>query len=98
MCPSTTTAAGTTFNQATSTLRWVASEGWRAGRGQSKADHWPVGHGQLEEVKYPANSSVGASGGPLSSDLALRWFDYWLKGVDNGIMDERPCATTSWET
>ena len=21
---------------------------------------------------------------------ALRWFDYWLKGVDNGIMDEPP--------
>jgi predicted acyl esterase len=23
-------------------------------------------------------------------DLALRWFDYWLKGVENGIMDEPP--------
>src|SRR5258705_8433968 len=23
-------------------------------------------------------------------DEALRWFDYWLKGVDNGIMDEPP--------
>ena len=22
--------------------------------------------------------------------LELRWFDYWLKGVDNGIMDEPP--------
>ena len=21
---------------------------------------------------------------------ALRWFDYWLKGIDNGIMDEPP--------
>ena len=21
---------------------------------------------------------------------ALRWFDYWLKGIDNGIMDEAP--------
>jgi predicted acyl esterase len=23
-------------------------------------------------------------------DEALRWFDYWLKGVDNGVMDEPP--------
>jgi predicted acyl esterase len=23
-------------------------------------------------------------------DEALRWFDYWLKGIDNGIMDEAP--------
>ena len=23
-------------------------------------------------------------------DFALRWFDYWLKGIDNGIMDEPP--------
>ena len=23
-------------------------------------------------------------------DLELRWFDYWLKGIDNGIMDEPP--------
>jgi uncharacterized protein len=21
---------------------------------------------------------------------ALRWFDYWLKGIKNGIMDESP--------
>ena len=23
-------------------------------------------------------------------DLELRWFDYWLKGIDNGIVDEPP--------
>jgi putative CocE/NonD family hydrolase len=33
--------------------------------------------------------------GDASSDLDLgveahRWFDYWLKGIDNGIMDEAP--------
>src|SRR4030095_2311651 len=30
---------------------------------------------------------------PLSIDLdslLLRWFDYWLKGMDNGIMHEPP--------
>lgn len=23
-------------------------------------------------------------------DLMIRWYDYWLKGIDNGIMDEPP--------
>ena len=23
-------------------------------------------------------------------DESLRWFDHWLKGVDNGVMDEPP--------
>ena len=25
-----------------------------------------------------------------SGDQEIRWFDYWLKGIDNGIMDEPP--------
>jgi putative CocE/NonD family hydrolase len=28
--------------------------------------------------------------GRLGSVEQLRWFDYWLKGIDNGIMDEDP--------
>ncbi len=50
--------------------------------GNQKLIMGPWGHGQIEEVKYPANSTVN----PL--DEALRWFDYWLLGKDNGIMDE----------
>jgi predicted acyl esterase len=58
------------------------------GNGKQKLIMGPWGHGQLEEVKYPANSGVGAFGGSMSLDLAKRWFEYWLKGVDNGIMNE----------
>jgi putative CocE/NonD family hydrolase len=33
-------------------------------------------------------------GSPFSAidfrELALRWWDYWLRGVDNGVMDEDP--------
>jgi uncharacterized protein len=29
--------------------------------------------------------------GPLNQQM-LRWYDYWLKGVDNGIMSEPPVA------
>jgi len=60
------------------------------GTGKQKLIMGPWGHGQLEEVKYPANSGVGAFGGSMSLDLAKRWFEYWLKGVNNGIMDEPP--------
>ena len=58
------------------------------GKGNQKLIMGPWGHGNLEEVKYPANSGVGAFGGNTSLELALRWFEYWLKGVDNGIMKE----------
>jgi putative CocE/NonD family hydrolase len=42
-------------------------------------------------VRPTDHSQVSA----VSSDLnygneALRWLDYWLKGIDNGIMDEAP--------
>ena len=52
--------------------------------GNQKLIMGPWGHGQIEEVKYPANSTVNVL------DEALRWFDYWLLGKDNGIMDEPP--------
>jgi putative CocE/NonD family hydrolase len=26
----------------------------------------------------------------LPEELHLRWFDYWLKGIENGVMDEEP--------
>jgi predicted acyl esterase len=58
------------------------------GAGSQKLIMGPWGHGQLEEVKYPTNAGNGAFGGNLSSELAMRWFEYWLLGVDNGIMKE----------
>src|SRR3989442_5840862 len=60
------------------------------GAGNQKLIMGPWGHGQLEEVKYPANAGIGAFGGTLSTELAVRWFDYLLKGVGNRIMDEPP--------
>ncbi len=51
--------------------------------GNQKLTMGPWAHGQVEEVKYP-NAERGLQGD------ALRWFDYWLKGVNNGIMDEPP--------
>lgn len=43
------------------------------------------GHGALSgDLKYPAGS------GDISMGDPIRWFDYWMKGVDNGVMKEPP--------
>jgi predicted acyl esterase len=60
-----------------------AQGGGRAA-GNQKLTMGPWGHGQIEEVKYPPNSVMSYT------EEALRWFDYWLQGKDNGILDEPP--------
>jgi len=43
------------------------------------------GHGPLSgNLKYPAG------GGDISMGDPIRWFDYWMKGIDNGVMKEPP--------
>ena len=54
--------------------------------GHQKLTMGPWGHGQIDEVKYPENA--GGVFGKISLDAALRWFEYWLEGKDNGIMTE----------
>ncbi len=42
-------------------------------------------------VRPTDHSNINASLADLDYGTeALRWFDYWLKGIDNGIMDEPP--------
>jgi uncharacterized protein len=53
--------------------------------GNQKLMMGPWGHGNIDQVKYPANS-----GSMLDLTEQQRWFDYWLKGVSNGVMDEPP--------
>lgn len=54
-------------------------------KGQQKLMVGPWGHGNIDEVKYPSNSSS-----LLDMTEQQRWFDYWLKGVKNGVMDDPP--------
>ena len=61
----------------------LQTQGGPKARGNQKLVMGPFGHGPLSgDLKYPANSANRAD-----SDR-MRWFDYWLKGVDNGIMKE----------
>jgi len=38
----------------------------------------------------PRDRKIAESLGRLYGVEILRWYDYWLKGIDNGIMDEAP--------
>ena len=60
------------------------AQGGGLAAGNQKLTMGPWGHGRIEEVKYPANAALS------TTDEALRWFDYWLQGKDNGIMEEPP--------
>lgn len=76
------------------------------GSGQYAIDyhfHWLGAQHWFTELKSPKKLSLG---GPAhqerpfhSKDLhneALKWYDYWLKGIDNGVMDEP--AVRYWVT
>lgn len=63
----------------------LQSRGGGLAAGNQKLMMGPWGHGNIEEVKYPANANS-----MLDQSEQLRWFDYWLKGINNGVMDEPP--------
>ncbi len=64
----------------------LQNQGSKGARGNQKLLMGPFGHGPLTgDLVYP-----GMDRGALAGDQEIRWFDYWLKGIDNGIMDEPP--------
>lgn len=69
-----------------SNFEYLQNQGAKGARGNQKLMMGPFGHGPLSGgLEYPGFDRL-----TLASDQELRWFDYWLKGVDNGIMDEPP--------
>ena len=68
-----------------SNFTWLQNHGSKGARGNQKLMMGPFGHGELSgDLEYPGQDPSGAQ--------EIRWFDYWLKGVDNGIMDEPPVS------
>lgn len=64
---------------------YLQHHGSKGARGNQKLEMGPFGHGELSgDLEYPG--TAGIRGNPTE----IRWFDYWLKGIDNGIMDEPP--------
>ena len=69
-----------------SNYQYLQQWGRDGARGNQKLVMGPFGHGQVRgDIEY-----VGTQGIRGDGDDELRWFDYWLKGEDNGIMDEPP--------
>jgi predicted acyl esterase len=69
-------------------FRWLQNNGSKGARGNQKLYMVPAGHGGLggdkSDVEY---NQPGALVPPAEE---MRWWEYWLKGVDNGIMKEPP--------
>jgi hypothetical protein len=64
------------------------------GKQQMLIGPWPHGGSKdnvVGDLKFPANASVygaGPDGRSLLDLQMLRWFDHYLKGIDNGIAQE----------
>jgi putative CocE/NonD family hydrolase len=50
---------------------------------------WTHG-GNLLNIIGELNFGAAAAGAMSVCEMHIRWFDYWLKGINNGIMDEPP--------
>ncbi|MDZ4370236.1 MAG: CocE/NonD family hydrolase [Phenylobacterium sp.] len=67
-------------------FEYLQNHGAPGARGNQKLLMGPFGHGPLSgDLAYPGSDRLA-----LGGDQEIRWFDYWLKGVQNGIMDEPP--------
>ena len=67
---------------------YLQNEGNEAARGKQKLFMGAFGHGALQgDLAYPGGGMISGS-----IEQQLRWWDYWLKGIDNGIMDEPPIS------
>jgi uncharacterized protein len=65
---------------------YLQNEGAQGARGNQKLLMGPFGHGQLSgDLAYPGSDRL-----TLGGDQEIRWFERWLKGADNGIVDEPP--------
>jgi predicted acyl esterase len=76
-------AEGSLYN-----YQYLQNEGRLGARGKQKLFMGAFGHGALQgDLEYP-------DGGLISGDIEqqLRWWDYWLKDIDNGIMNEPPIS------
>ncbi len=73
------------FNDGNRYFTYLQNDGSKGARGNQKLTIAAAGHGGLQgDIEYPQQKDLR---GPNDE---MRWWDYWLKGVDTGIMDEPP--------
>jgi predicted acyl esterase len=67
---------------------YLQNRGAKGAKGNQKLMMGPFGHGELSgDLTYPNGGNLRTPSG-AGQDQEIRWFNYWLKGVDNGIMRE----------
>ena len=69
-------------------FRWLQNFGSKGARGNQKLYMGPAGHGGLGADK--SDIEYNQPGATIPPTEEMRWWEYWLKGVDNGIMKEPP--------
>ena len=69
-------------------FRWLQNFGSKGARGNQKLYMGPAGHGGLGGDK--SDIEYNQPGATIPPTEEMRWWEYWLKGVDNGIMKEPP--------
>src|SRR5258708_18573543 len=67
-------------------FRWLQNFGSKGARGNQKLYMVPAGHGGLGGDKSDIEYNQAGALVPPSEEM--RWWEYWLKGTDNGIMKE----------
>ena len=82
------------FNTGTvENFEYLQNHGAKGARGNQRLTMGPFGHGDLSGgLEYPGLDRLANQTGRGPANVAndIRWFDYWLKGIDNGVMDEPP--------
>ena len=64
----------------------LQNHGAKGARGNQRLTMGPFGHAPLTgDLAYPGEDKLN-----VESPNEARWFDYWLRGVQNGVMDEPP--------
>jgi predicted acyl esterase len=69
-------------------FRWLQNYGSKGARGNQKLYMVPAGHGGLGGEKSDVEYNQPGALVPPAEEM--RWWEYWLKGIDNGIMKEPP--------
>jgi predicted acyl esterase len=73
------------FDDGNRYFQYLQYHGAKGARGNQKLTIGAAGHGGLQgDIEYPQQKDLR---GPNDE---MRWWDYWLKGIDTGIMDEPP--------
>jgi predicted acyl esterase len=73
------------------TYQYLQEHGASGARSKQRLTMGPFGHGpESGDLAYPDLDLLERVITAADEQREIRWFDYWLKGIDNGVMTEPP--------